>query len=126
MMRMEGQYGDDCLVVVVGLPQRQPLLSRKTRSLLADDSAVEASINAHPSAYETPIYHWMLLFQAKDDPYNLATEYSSDYAAIFNIILWLVVFMALVVIYAMYGMMTMDPGSDSIIYRMTTTRLKKD
>lgn len=57
---------------------------------------------------------------------NVANEYSDDFAPIFHIILWLMVFMALIIIYVTYGMMSMDPGSDSIIYRMTTTRLKKE
>uniref|UniRef100_A0A1I7WPM1 DUF4258 domain-containing protein n=1 Tax=Heterorhabditis bacteriophora TaxID=37862 RepID=A0A1I7WPM1_HETBA len=30
------------------------------------------------------------------------------------------------VLYTVVGMMTMDPGKDSIIYRMTTTRMKKE
>lgn len=60
------------------------------------------------------------------DEINLAIAYSADYPVIFHIILWLSVFMALLVIFVTYGMMTMDPGTDSIIYRMTTTRLKKD
>ena len=57
---------------------------------------------------------------------NLAEAWTEDYPVIFHIILWITVFMALLVIFATHGMMTMDPGNDSIIYRMTTTRLKKD
>lgn len=57
---------------------------------------------------------------------NLAESYSEDYPVIFNIILWfgvLIVFSMLAISYAIAGM---DPGRDSIIYRMTSTRIKKD
>ena len=57
---------------------------------------------------------------------GLSVAWSSDYPVIFHIILWLVVFMAILTIFVTHGMMTMDPGNDSIIYRMTTTRLKKE
>ncbi|XP_022919579.2 ATPase H(+)-transporting accessory protein 2 [Onthophagus taurus] len=57
---------------------------------------------------------------------NLAKTYSDDYPVIFNIILWfcVVFFFALLAI-SMY-IADMDPGRDSIIYRMTSTRMKKD
>lgn len=57
---------------------------------------------------------------------TLAGEYSEDFAAIFSIIL----FLSLVLIVALYmvvaSMAYMDPGRDSIIYRMTNPRIKKD
>lgn len=62
--------------------------------------------------------------QAKEA--GLADEWTEDYPVIFHIILWLVVFLVLIVIFVTYGMMSMDPGNDSVIYRMTTTRLKKE
>ncbi|XP_055696425.1 ATPase H(+)-transporting accessory protein 2 [Lutzomyia longipalpis] len=57
---------------------------------------------------------------------NLAKSYSSNYPVIFNIILWfgVVLFFALLAI--CYAIADMDPGRDSIIYRMTSTRMKKD
>lgn len=64
-------------------------------------------------------------YQNNDD-LNLAGSYSEDYPVIFNIILWfgvLIVFSTLAITYAIA---TMDPGRDSIIYRMTSTRIKKD
>jgi len=100
---MTDMYGDDYVVLVLSLPESNIVQSRKTRSLLATDDAV-------PSAKDI----------------NLAEAWSEDYPVIFHIILWLVVFMALLIIFVTHGMMTMDPGSDSIIYRMTTTRIKKD
>ncbi|KAJ8310234.1 hypothetical protein KUTeg_012099 [Tegillarca granosa] len=53
-------------------------------------------------------------------------DYSEDYPAIFNIILWLMIIMFLSFFAVSYGIWNMDPGRDSIIYRMTSTRLKKD
>ncbi|XP_033759893.1 renin receptor-like [Pecten maximus] len=57
---------------------------------------------------------------------NLSKDYDEDYASVFNIILWLMIVMAIVLFAVCYGMWNIDPGRDSIIYRMTTTRLKKD
>ncbi|XP_022220794.1 ATPase H(+)-transporting accessory protein 2 [Drosophila obscura] len=60
------------------------------------------------------------------NPFNLATYYSSDYPVIFNIILWFMVVFALSLLAICYAIASMDPGRDSIIYRMTSTRIKKD
>ncbi|CAD6187311.1 unnamed protein product [Caenorhabditis auriculariae] len=50
----------------------------------------------------------------------------ADYPAIFAIFFGLVVILVVALVYIVVGMMTMDPGKDSIIYRMTTTRMKRD
>ncbi|KAK5966276.1 Vacuolar H ATPase [Trichostrongylus colubriformis] len=50
---------------------------------------------------------------------NVYAFTSTDYPAIFAI------FAGLAVLYTVVGMMSMDPSRDSIIYRMTTTRMKK-
>lgn len=57
---------------------------------------------------------------------NLAKNYNADYPVIFNIILWfgVAMFFALLAISIVIG--NMDPGRDSIIYRMTSNRMKKD
>lgn len=60
------------------------------------------------------------------EDYNLATQYTSDYPAIFNIVLWLSIILLLAVLATSVAMATMDPGRDSIIYRMTNPRMKKD
>ncbi|KAF9417105.1 hypothetical protein HW555_005724, partial [Spodoptera exigua] len=58
---------------------------------------------------------------------NTATdEFEVDYPAIFNIFLWFGIIMTFSLLAIMYSMMDMDPGRDSIIYRMTNTRMKKD
>ena len=67
-----------------------------------------------------------LCHQSKDPDYNLAWDYSDDFPAMFNIILWLSVLLIITVFIISYGMWNIDPGRDSIIYRMTSQRLKKD
>lgn len=44
----------------------------------------------------------------------------------FNIILWFGVVMVFTLVAISYAIGTMDPGRDSIIYRMTSTRMKKE
>ncbi|CAG9764557.1 unnamed protein product [Ceutorhynchus assimilis] len=58
--------------------------------------------------------------------YNLASKYSKNFPAIFNIILWFSVVMLFAILAICYATANMDPGRDSIIYRMTSTRMKKD
>jgi len=58
--------------------------------------------------------------------YNLAVEYSENYPAIFNIVLWGSIVLSLSILAISVSMATMDPGRDSIIYRMTNPRMKKD
>ncbi|KAF5305516.1 hypothetical protein FQA39_LY01607 [Lamprigera yunnana] len=60
------------------------------------------------------------------DPLNRAESYDSDYPVIFNIILWFVVVMVFSLLAIAMAIGNMDPGRDSIIYRMTSTRMKKD
>eukprot|EP00794_Sanderia_malayensis_P011241 gene11241-12421_t len=57
---------------------------------------------------------------------NLASLYHSSFPIIFNIWFWLLVVLALVVYVICLVMWYMDPGRDSIIYRMTNQRIKMD
>jgi len=61
-----------------------------------------------------------------ENKYNLAVYYNQDYPVIFNIILWFMVAFGLSLLAICYTIGSMDPGRDSIIYRMTSTRMKKD
>ncbi|VDM57938.1 unnamed protein product [Angiostrongylus costaricensis] len=56
---------------------------------------------------------------------NVYVFVGTDYPAIFAIFAGLTITLALAVLYTVVGMMSMDPSKDSIIYRMTTTRMKK-
>lgn len=72
----------------------------------------------------------ILQADAKPEPdasnLNLALAYSGEYAAIFTMILFLAIALALIVAAVSVAIATMDPGRDSIIYRMTNPRIKKD
>ncbi|XP_071286397.1 renin receptor [Agelaius tricolor] len=95
-------YGGNAVVEVVAVKEFNSPLSRKTRSIL------QAS-------------------QSKNDnPYNLAYPYNYDYSVIFNIVLWMMIGLALAVIVISYNLWNMDPGYDSIIYRMTNQKIRMD
>jgi len=58
---------------------------------------------------------------------NLADDVSEDYPVIFNIILFLAIVLILALIAISVALATMDPGRDSLIYRVTSAqRFKKD
>ncbi|XP_060525561.1 ATPase H(+)-transporting accessory protein 2 [Cylas formicarius] len=58
--------------------------------------------------------------------YNLASYYNKDFPVIFNIILWFSVVLFFAILAICLVTANMDPGRDSVIYRMTSTRMKKD
>ncbi|TKR62363.1 hypothetical protein L596_026341 [Steinernema carpocapsae] len=58
--------------------------------------------------------------------FNVYYFTSNDYPAMFAIFAGLVIILVLAVAFIVAGMVSMNPGKDSIIYRMTTTRMKKD
>jgi len=57
---------------------------------------------------------------------NLAESYSEDYPVIFNIMLWFGVVFVFSLLAITVAIASMDPGRDSIIYRMTSNRMKKE
>ncbi|XP_054725790.1 ATPase H(+)-transporting accessory protein 2-like [Anastrepha obliqua] len=57
--------------------------------------------------------------------HNVAPLYDENYAAIFNIIFWFTVCFAFTLFAVILALHNMDPGRDTIIYRMTATRSKK-
>lgn len=64
--------------------------------------------------------------ETDDVDYNIAMKYDSNYPVIFNIILWFSVVLVFSLLAISMAIATMDPGRDSIIYRMTSTRMKKE
>nr|XP_014085897.1 ATPase H(+)-transporting accessory protein 2-like [Bactrocera oleae] len=58
--------------------------------------------------------------------YNISPRYDENYAIVFNIILWFMVAFSFALYATILALMHMDPGRNSIIYRMTATRSKKD
>jgi hypothetical protein len=57
---------------------------------------------------------------------NTAIFYSDDYPVMFHLLFWTSLVIGLTVIAITCGMAKMDPGLDTVIYRMTSQRIKKD
>ncbi|XP_011702598.1 PREDICTED: renin receptor [Wasmannia auropunctata] len=57
---------------------------------------------------------------------GLAKTYTDNYPVIFNIMLWFGVVFVFSLLAICIAIADMDPGRDSIIYRMTSNRMKKD
>jgi len=65
--------------------------------------------------------------EASKNPMNLAEDVSEDYPIIFNILLFIGISLTLALIAICVAIATMDPGRDSLIYRVTSAqRFKKD
>ncbi|NWT47121.1 RENR protein, partial [Chroicocephalus maculipennis] len=95
-------YSGNAVVEVVAVKAFNSPLMRKTRSILQSSES------------------------KKENPYNLAYPYNYNYSVIFNIILWMMIGLALAVIVISYNLWNMDPGYDSIIYRMTNQKIRMD
>ncbi|XGW08878.1 hypothetical protein V3C99_011302 [Haemonchus contortus] len=106
-------YGDQAIVEVVAISEtvkpldhhQEPVLIRRKRA--ADMTDTDKNLKT-----------WR-------EQLNVYVFTSTDYPAIFAIFAGLVIALVLAVLYTAVGMMSMDPSKDSIIYRMTTTRMKK-
>ena len=59
-------------------------------------------------------------------PYKLSYKYNFEYPVLFNMILWIMIALALAVSIISYNIWNMDPGYDSIIYRMTKQKIQMD
>uniref|UniRef100_A0A9L0RAH8 ATPase H+ transporting accessory protein 2 n=1 Tax=Equus caballus TaxID=9796 RepID=A0A9L0RAH8_HORSE len=64
--------------------------------------------------------------KSPSSPYNLAYKYNLEYPVVFNMVLWIMIALALAVIITSYNIWNMDPGYDSIIYRMTNQKIRMD
>ena len=60
------------------------------------------------------------------ETYNLSKKYTETYPVIFNIFLWFGVVFVFSLLAICIVISQMDPGRDSVIYRMTSNRMKKD
>ncbi|XP_038658059.1 renin receptor isoform X2 [Scyliorhinus canicula] len=96
-------YSGNALIELLTVKEFDASLVRKTRSILESPSI------SNPGS-----------------PYGLAYRYNYNYAVVFNIVLWLMIGLALAVIVIAYNLWNMDPGYDSIIYRMTSQRIKME
>lgn len=85
-----------------------------------------AATSGRPSAAAAPARHLLQAAPQPSSQLNLAPEFGADYPVVFNLVLFLSITLLVFVLFASLSMATMDPGRDSIIYRMTTIRMKKD
>ncbi|XP_025229379.1 renin receptor isoform X3 [Theropithecus gelada] len=100
---MYNLYGGNAVVELVTVKSFDTSLVRKTRTIL------EAKQAKNPAS-----------------PYNLAYKYNFEYSVVFNMVLWIMIALALAVIITSYNIWNMDPGYDSIIYRMTNQKIRMD
>ncbi|ESO08686.1 hypothetical protein HELRODRAFT_184035 [Helobdella robusta] len=61
-----------------------------------------------------------------ESKFNRAPKYTYMYPVIFNIVLWFMIAFVITLTWISWSIWHMDPGRDSVIYRMTTQRLKRD
>ncbi|XP_042125564.1 renin receptor isoform X2 [Peromyscus maniculatus bairdii] len=99
---MYSLYGGNAVVELVTVKSFDTSLVRKSRTILE----VEEEIT--------------------EIPYNLAYKYNLEYSVVFNMVLWIMIGLALAVIIVSYNIWNMDPGYDSIIYRMTNQKIRMD
>ncbi|KAG1945955.1 renin receptor [Pimephales promelas] len=108
-------YGNNAVVEVVTVKTFEAPLTRKSRSILESKQiGTRRKSRLRPTASNP------------GSPYNLAYKYNFEYAVVFNIVLWLMIVLALAVIAVSYNLWNMDPGYDSIIYRMTNQKIRMD
>uniref|UniRef100_A0A2K5JEI1 Renin receptor n=2 Tax=Colobinae TaxID=9569 RepID=A0A2K5JEI1_COLAP len=100
---MYNLYGGNAVVELVTVKSFDTSLVRKTRTILETKQA------KNPAS-----------------PYNLAYKYNFEYSVVFNMVLWIMIALALAVIITSYNIWNMDPGYDSIIYRMTNQKIRMD
>ncbi|XP_055947411.1 renin receptor-like [Argiope bruennichi] len=103
---MRNIYDDNVVIAVIKTNSITLPLGHKGRRLLADVSTTEAP--------------------QKKNPYNLAPEYDSMFPVVFAILLFVGVMLVVSLMGVSMALANMDPGKDSIIYRMTSQRMKKD
>uniref|UniRef100_A0AC11BYA4 ATPase H+ transporting accessory protein 2 n=1 Tax=Ovis aries TaxID=9940 RepID=A0AC11BYA4_SHEEP len=100
---MYNLYGGNAVVELVTVRSFDTSLVRKTRNILETKQVKDPST-----------------------PYNLAYKYNFEYSVVFNLVLWIMIGLALTLIVTCYNIWNMDPGYDSIIYRMTNQKIRMD
>lgn len=130
---VSGVYSNNAVVELVTVKTFEAPLTRKSRSILESKQIVSTSCDHLSTLWLSCLVfvsHSMFLMSLQQSnpgsPYNLAYKYNFEYAVIFNIVLWLMIVLALAVIAISYSLWNMDPGYDSIIYRMTNQKIRMD
>ncbi|XP_078694373.1 renin receptor-like [Branchiostoma floridae x Branchiostoma belcheri] len=126
--RLAQEYGKNSQQVqdaITVLNNFLPKFSKSVAELYSGDVVVEAlTLSTPTSGVQRP--RRSLLQQGQDLPGNLAPHVKPDYPVIFNMSLWLGVLLLLAVYSVAYNLLYMEPGRDSIIYRMTSGRMKTE
>ncbi|XP_015584718.1 renin receptor isoform X2 [Cephus cinctus] len=105
---------------------RSVILERETRDTASNTSSGSGTkIKRSSEIKETPTDNEINTTE-KPDQLNLSKDYDEDYPVIFNILLWFGVVFVFSLLAICIAIADMDPGRDSIIYRMTSNRMKKD
>jgi len=125
-------YGTDS----VQFADAQKLLKNFLQKMTADfrqiykDSVVIQTVTFTASSDNMIVRKTRSLLEVQNDisnaTLNLAPKFSNMYAPIFNIILWIMIGFSLAIFGISWGIWNMDPGRDSLIYRMTSQRMKRD
>ncbi|GFQ72777.1 hypothetical protein TNCT_246831 [Trichonephila clavata] len=102
---MRNIYDDNLVISVIKTNSITLPLGHKGRKLL------------EASSTETPVVV---------NTYNLAPEYDPMFPIVFAMLLFVSLLLILSLLGVSMAMWNMDPGKDSIIYRMTSQRMKKD
>ena len=100
---MYNLYGGNAVVELVTVRSFDTSLMRKTKTILETKQVKDPST-----------------------PYNLAYKYNFEYPVVFSLVLWIMIGLALTLIVTCYNIWNMDPGYDSIIYRMTNQKIRMD
>lgn len=118
-------YGDKALLVVITQNDKTTGLIRKSRSLLQADGeptkSPESEVTGETNKPETSTP----VSTKAGGSWNLATPWDSEAHVAFVLISFVVLLLALSLFGISLGLWFLDPGRDSIIYRMTSQR-KKD
>ncbi|XP_011255213.1 renin receptor isoform X2 [Camponotus floridanus] len=102
---------------------RSVLLERQRRDTPAYKTN---SVKSTKGAKGAPISSDINNFLVKPEFSGRAKTYTENYPVIFNILLWFGVIFFFSLLAICIAIADMDPGRDSIIYRMTSNRMKKD
>ncbi|GAB1605263.1 renin receptor-like [Argonauta hians] len=130
LQRMAQEHGKDSPKIVSATKLLNDFVGKMTNDFrnLYDDGVIVEVLVTQPIHGEVIYKSRNLMQVAEDKPVslNLVGNYSEDYSSIFNIMLWGMVVLIIALLAISYGIWNMDPGRDSVIYRMTSQRLKKD
>ncbi|XP_076347355.1 LOW QUALITY PROTEIN: ATPase H(+)-transporting accessory protein 2 [Tachypleus tridentatus] len=132
--KLVGHYGTDSYQVSEALRLLKQVISEAVNILqdIYDGQVVVAVVTVNDDP--TPIFRISrhLLEESageetnSTDYLNLAYQYDPEFSVAFIIILFVVILFTLSILGVSVFMWNMDPGRDSIIYRMTSQRMKKD